>query len=128
MATGYASYYKHQTGGSPISIYSGRVSQRGHGVGGFLSSLLRGATPVFKSLGKSLLNAGLNVAGDVLSGEGLKRSLKKQGKTVGRTMLRKGVKAIKGTFEPPKKKIRRTVTKIPKKKKKRTKKDLFSLI
>jgi hypothetical protein len=68
----------HQTGGghTGLVIDSGRQSQRGHGVGGILSSLLRGATPMFKSLGKSLQTTGLGLVGDILSGENIKTSFK----------------------------------------------------
>ena len=69
--SGYASYYKHQIGGSGgIDVYSGALGQRGHGIGGILGGMLRGITPMFKTLGssvgKSLLNVGMGTLDDVL--------------------------------------------------------------
>lgn len=142
MNTGYASYYKHQVGSGNIAIYKGRVSQRGHGIGGMLSGLLRGATPIFKSIGKSLLKAGMGVAHDVLSGENIKHSLSHRGRSVGKQLIKKSVRALSTNSaqrQPVTKKRRKNSRKIlkqtgggkgrPRKRKhkatKRTKTDLF---
>lgn len=117
MSTGYASYYKHQVGSGNISFYRGRISQRGHGIGGVLSSLLRGATPIFKSLGKSLLKAGVGVADDVLSGQNIRQSLVKRGRNVGKQLIKKGVRALSrpsSSQAPPKKRRRKTKHKTQK--------------
>ena len=57
-------------------MYSGRPFQGGHGLGGALLGLIRSATPIFKTLGKTLLRAGVGVADDMLHGGQLTTSLK----------------------------------------------------
>ena len=47
---GYSSYYKAQCGNG-INVYSGRPFQSGHGLGGALLGLMRGVTPIFKTVG-----------------------------------------------------------------------------
>ena len=95
----------HQVGSGNMAIYRGRISQRSHGNGGMLNGLLRGATPIFKSLGKSLLKAGIGVADDVLSAEDIKQSLANRGHGVGKELIKEGVSALStaSSLTPPKK-------------------------
>lgn len=78
----YRNYYVNQVGSgtSGIPIYVGSRHQRGHGLGNILSSLFKSAAPVLKrgltSLGKSALQTGISIAGDVLSGKDAKESAK----------------------------------------------------
>lgn len=64
-----------------LPVFQAPYYQRGHGLGAVLG-ILRGAIPflkpVFKSLGKSALRAGVNVATDVLDGQKVGSSLKRR--------------------------------------------------
>ena len=70
----YIDYYLHQAG-SGVSVYGGVENQKGHGLGSILGSLFRSATPLLKSIGKKvgkqILQSGLQVADDVLSGSNI---------------------------------------------------------
>ena len=141
MATvGYESYYRHQVGrGSGINVYTGGLSQRGHGIGGILSGMLRGATPMFKSVGKTLLNVGLGTLSDVMSGRKFGESLKRRGTAGGQNMLatfkrrrvqkqarkktKKTQQAGQGRRKRPKKKKKKNTTRT-----KRTKMDILGNI
>ena len=71
----YEQYYAQQSG-SGMPVYYGAHSQRGHGLGSFLSGLFRRAVPFLtrgaKSLGKQALRTGLNIANDVVEGSSFK--------------------------------------------------------
>ena len=145
--TGYASYYKHQIGGSGgIDVYSGALSQRGHGIGGILGGLLRGITPMFKTLGssvgKSLLNVGLGTLDDVLSGQRVGQSLKRRSVAAGKGLLNRGAQGLLNKTQPANQKRRKRST-APRRKpekqrgrgqkqkvrsRKRTKSDIFGNI
>ena len=71
----YRSYYRAQCGHG-VNVYSGRPFQNGHGLGGALLGLMRSATPLFKTVGKTLLRAGVGVAKDMMDGGTFKSSLK----------------------------------------------------
>lgn len=59
----YKNYYENQIG-SGLSVFRGAAVQRGHGIGGFFSSLFKGAMPLLKSglksVGKELLSTGVD--------------------------------------------------------------------
>src|SRR5579863_8299605 len=78
----YRSYYTRQAGEGIQDYYSGQQYQRGSGLGSIFSSLARTALPMLKEgasyIGRKLLNSGMNVVGDVTSGENFKDSLKKR--------------------------------------------------
>lgn len=78
VGQGYSDYYNAQLGNG-INVYSGRPFQSGHGFGGALLGLMRSATPLLKTVGKTLLRAGVGVAKDVLAGRTLKSSVKDRG-------------------------------------------------
>lgn len=78
VGRGYSDYYNAQLGNG-VNVYSGRSFQSGHGLGGALLGLMRSATPLLKSVGKTLLRAGVGVAKDVLAGRTLKSSVKDRG-------------------------------------------------
>ena len=78
VGQGYSDYYNAQLGNG-INVYSGRSFQNGHGLGGALLGLMRSATPLLKTVGKTLLRAGVGVAKDMLAGRTLKSSLKDRG-------------------------------------------------
>lgn len=103
---GYASYYSGQLGNG-IDIYTGRVGQRGHGLGGMLSGLLRGITPMFKSLGGSLakgvLKTGLNVMNDLSRGGNIREAFKRRGREAGLDFLKGSMQTILSGGSPKKK-------------------------
>ena len=73
----YNDYYARQAGGA-LPYFAGAQYQRGHGLGGSLfSGLLRNAMPLIKrgavALGKGGLKTGVRIAGDVLSGQNIKK-------------------------------------------------------
>lgn len=76
----YNDFY-NQTGRGQIPIFKGSKHQVGYGLGGISSSLFKAAMPMVKagakSLGKTALNAGLNMAKDMLDGNNVKQSLRK---------------------------------------------------
>ena len=71
----YQNYYSQQTGNG-LSVFKGATIQRGRGIGGFFSRVLRGAMPLIKSgakaVGKQLIDSGANIARDLLEGKNLK--------------------------------------------------------
>ena len=85
----HTAYYLDQAG-SGISKFRGLRVQRGGGLGGFFSSLIRGAVPLIKAgLGIAAPHAikmGRNVVGDVLSGQHLGRAVKSRGLATGKAV------------------------------------------
>lgn len=77
----YKDYYQRQSGNG-LAVFKGSTIQRGHGIGGFFSGLLKGAMPLLKSgaktVGKQLLKTGLNITGDLLNGKNFKESAKQR--------------------------------------------------
>ena len=71
----------NQRGGNLPVFYGGRF-QRGYGLGSFFKSLARSAVPLIqkgaKAVGKTALNAGMNLARDVMAGSNVKESAKSQ--------------------------------------------------
>lgn len=84
-------------------IHRGRYIQSGRGLGSIFSSLVRRVIPVVKSIGRSIIsspatkniissvkdsaiNAGLNMASDVVSGENVKESFHKNLASVGENL------------------------------------------
>lgn len=86
----FESYYVRQAGSGIPTVYAGAVHQRGHGVGAFLSGILRHIYPFVKMAGKSILTeaarAGLNVVSDVSADVPFKESLRNRTREV-RTRL-----------------------------------------
>ena len=110
------SYYKSQAGGL-LPPYIGTRYQRGTGLGStLLSSLSRIALPLLKrmatAVGKRALDTWIKLAGDLVSGQNLKKAKKQRTKESGRKLLEDIIKAQTGrgkgqNFQvifPPKKK------------------------
>ena len=87
----YNDYYARQAGGA-LPYFAGAQYQRGHGLGNLFGSLLRSAMPLTKrgavALGKGALKTGVRIAGDVLSGQNIKKAAKRRVTDAGRSMLR----------------------------------------
>ena len=73
----YRDYYSQQKGHG-LSVYRGTTIQRGHGIGGFFSTLLKGAMPLamkgLKAVGRQAISSGWNIAKDALSGRDVAQS------------------------------------------------------
>ena len=86
----YNDYYARQAGGA-LPYFAGAQYQRGHGLGSLFGGLLRSAMPLIKrgavALGKGALKTGLRIAGDVLSGQNIKKAAKRRVTDAGRSML-----------------------------------------
>ncbi len=86
----YERYYLNQIGsGSPV--YRGSTHlQRGYGLGGLMRGLFRSALPILKkgaaAVGKEALQASVDIAQDVMSGQNVKSAAKRRLKTAGRNM------------------------------------------
>ena len=93
-ARSYEEYYKNQAGRG-INYFVGRSHQRGRGFGNLLSGIGRALVPLIKSSGKTILkeglNTGLNVVGDMISGQNLKTSLKNRSKQAGKRLYHQAV-------------------------------------
>ena len=89
--------FKGQIGGAPTA-FRGYPYQRGSGVGSFLKGLLRIVFPLARQAGKAIgreaLNTGANIAKDIVQGQDLGTSVKKQSKRAGKRLLKKGVRRI----------------------------------
>ena len=83
----YNDYYACQADGA-LPFFAGAHYQRGHGLGSLFGGLLRSAMPLIKrgavALGKGALKTGVRIAGDVLSGQ----NIKKQPNVASRTLVR----------------------------------------
>lgn len=86
----YRDYYAQQSGNG-LAVFKGATVQRGHGIGGFFSRLLRGAMPLLKSgakiVGKQLIDTSANVAKDLINGEDLKSAALQNFSTGGKQLL-----------------------------------------
>ena len=86
LSNQYDQYYLGQAGGN-LPVFAGSRVQRGHGIGGILSGLMRMAAPLMKSgmksLGKQGMKTGLQIAGDVMTGKKPKQAVKRRAKQAG---------------------------------------------
>ena len=113
----YDDYYTRQIGGA-LPYFTGARVQRGHGFGSLISGLLRSVAPLIKrgalALGKRALTTGAQIAGDVVSGQNIKKATKRRATVAGRALMSSLLatppplgKRIKRTA-PPTKRIKRT--------------------
>ena len=94
--------------GHGFDVFAGRPVMGGDGIGSALSGLARIAMPMLKrgaiNLGKRVLNAGANVAGDIIRGDNIKGSLKRRFAATGQDLLGDVVGAFApDTLKGPKK-------------------------
>ncbi len=72
-------------------MFAGARVQRGHGLGNLFSGLIKAAMPLVKSgvkaLGKQGLKTGMQIAGDIVSGQKPKRAVKTRIKQAGTHMV-----------------------------------------
>lgn len=127
------SYYD-QTGNGSIPIYSGEKYQAGYGLGSIFGSILKAALPVVKqgvkSLGKTALQTGVNIAKDKLSGKSFQDSLSDNFGMAKREVLSNGMNFIMNKTGNKKRKrqpTRNTSSRAPKRRRRRaTERDIFT--
>ena len=89
-ASFYKNYYINQAGGY-IPVFQGKTIQNGSGIGGVFSRIFKGIAPMIKqgakTVGKQLLNTGVNITHDVLNGDSFKDSSKKNLIAGGKNLL-----------------------------------------
>lgn len=110
-----------QQAGHGLPVFIGARSQRGRGLGSFLSGIGRMILPIFKTGGKALLRegalTGLQVARDALDGRNVKDSFKEHARDAGKRLLHGAVDHLAGNQsgsglrappgEPARKRIKR---------------------
>ena len=110
-----------QQAGHGLPVFIGSRSQRGRGLGSFLSSIGRMVLPIFKTGGKALLRegamTGLRVAKDALDGRNVNESFKDHARDAGKRLLHGAVDHLAGNQsgsglrappgEPARKRIKR---------------------
>lgn len=132
----YNAYYNLQAGGN-LPYFTGSTIQTGHGIGSMLAKVFKGTVlPIMKkgakAVGKELLNTGLSVAGDVISGQNFKSSAKKNLVNSGKNLLGSLTSSLINPKPPVKRKLNKkrqsTKTKKVQKRNKRQKltSDIFS--
>lgn len=107
----FCKHYQQQHGNGGITVYRGH--QRGDGLfGSIMRGLIKTALPVVKnigkSVGKSVLNAGVGVAADVLEGHNIKDSVRQRAAQQLRSAVqRKRTTELKKKKSTPKRKQNR---------------------
>lgn len=128
----YEAFFSQQAGhGLPVFI--GSRSQRGRGLGSFLSGLGRMILPILKTGGKALMRegalTGLQVARDALDGRNVSESFKEHARESGKRLLHGAVDHLAGNQagsglwvppgQPARKRIKRYVSRSRSQSKKR---------
>ena len=141
MVSALERYYVSQAqyGGNIGPFYSGRRSQRGHGlVSNFFSGLFRSMRPLLirgaKAVGKEALRTGVNIVGDIATSSGkppvkaIVRSRLLEGKDNLVTKAKRALHDMTGSGGKRKRKIRRKPSRSPRVKKRRrtAPNDIFS--
>ena len=74
-----------------LPVYHGRSIQRGYGLGGIFRGLFRSALPFLKqgakTVGRQALRSGIDLAQDVLKGQGVKHAAKRRMGELGQRLL-----------------------------------------
>lgn len=134
----YNSLYNQTGNGANIPIYRGGSVQRGYGLGSIFSGLVKSAIPLLKSgaksLGKTALKTGLNVARDAIEGKNIKQAFTDNLQQAGSETLDNLIDTVSKSSHRKKRTNKRRMTSndsaIPKKKRRKntpTKtKDIFS--
>ena len=113
----YQNYYLEQVG-TGLTVFKGRRVQKGYGIGGFFSGLLKRAMPILKTagkaVGKQLLNTGAGVVRDLLDGENFGASAEKRFKGAASNLLDEasGSNDINPVPHPTMKRARRKVKRM----------------
>ena len=101
-----------QRGYRNIPIYTGGKHQIGYGIGAIFGNLLKSSLPILKqglkSVGRTALKTGLNIAQDALQGKDIKAAIKTNARKAGREVINKSFQSIDGALnsQGPKKRKR----------------------
>lgn len=104
----FKSYYLRQSqrGAGNLPAFHGVRVQRGYGIGSFLKGLFRTAVPLVKegarSIGRTALATGMNIANDVLSGQDFKSSAKARALETRNKLKSRTIDAVKSMIDPQK--------------------------
>ena len=86
----YSDYYRKQIGHG-ISVFKGKDTMNGHGLGSLFSGLLKRAAPMLKrgaaTVGKRLLSTGMGVLKDAIGGENVGVAAKRRFASAGGELL-----------------------------------------
>ena len=130
----YRQLYK-QSGNGMVPIFSGEKYQTGYGLGSIFGNILKAALPVVKqgakSLGKTALRTGLNIAKDALAGKQIKDSFSDNLNQAKREVLANSVKYVtnRSNTNKKRKQARKQIISMKTSKAKRRRianKDIFS--
>ena len=101
----FENYYMRQAHGNGMPVFSGLSLQKGHGIGSILSSAFRSMVPVLKSGGKAVakqaLQTGINILGDVVGGESIKKASKRRLKEGGSQLIKRAKTQLYSEIPPP---------------------------
>ena len=96
-------------------VFHGAPFQRGYGIGSFFKSLTRRALPFLKqgvkNLGRAALQTGVNIAGDVLTGNSLKDSARSRARQTAQTLKEQAMKQVKSQLGSGQKPLKRKTAK-----------------
>ena len=109
-AKAYENYYLSQVGhGMPY--FAGARVQQGYGLGNLFSSIAKSVLPLVKkgakTLGKQVLQSGVDFASDVLQGKNVKQAAIDQAKAAGTNLLQAGQRNRKAAPRKVQKKKRK---------------------
>ncbi len=94
----YDDYYSSQQMGHGLPVFVGSRMQRGYGLGNLFSGLARAAFPLVKSgvkaIGKQGFKTGMQILGDVMSGQKPKQAAKRRAKQAGTQLVSKGLRKV----------------------------------
>jgi len=125
----YRQLYEQSVNGM-IPIFSGEKYQTGYGLGSILKAALPVVKQGVKSLGKTAINTGLNIARDSLSGKPFRESIKDNVNSAAGEVITKGITYVTNRNRNKKRKHqtnRVTSSRSSKVKRRRvTKRDIFS--
>ena len=122
--TQYKNLY-NQVGGN-VRVFNGAKYQRGHGLGNIFSGMLKAAMPMIKegakTLGKTALKAGVNIARDKMAGKSFKESFQDNLRLAGSELTNQAINNLRNSTKrksssplPYKSKRRKTTRQTPKK-------------
>lgn len=98
----YEQYFKNQAGGATLPGFRGASVQRGYGLGSMFRSLFRFAFPLVKSgaktVGKTALNTGIEIAKDALAGKNLRTAAVERAREAGGQLKQRALTAVKNTL------------------------------
>jgi len=105
----YRDYYAQQSGNG-LSVFRGATVQRGRGIGGFFSRILRGAMPLLKSgakiIGEQMIDSGASIAKDIINGKNLKTTAIQNFSSGGKQLLSSLTRTLNSTTNKRKRKAR----------------------